>query len=193
MVVKTKNRNKSSNRCVYVCVLSPVWLFATPWTVAWQAPLSVGFYREEYWSRLPFPSPGDLPDPGTEHSSPVLQVDSLLLSHRGRPQTEMQPLSSGKKEKTSLHFLLWTEWFFFLDLFLEWHKSNRLSKKWRVMYRMRHHQKQVELEWVVLRLWKTDNFYCWGSMLIFPPLKADRMSNTGCNWAMWFTYRLIRY
>ena len=46
--------------------LSRVWLFATPWTVAYQAPLSMGFSRQEYWSGLPFPSPGDLPDPGVE-------------------------------------------------------------------------------------------------------------------------------
>ena len=58
----------------------------TPWTVARQAPRSMGFPRQEYWSRLPFPSPGDLPDPGIEHTSPVspeLQADALLLSHRG--------------------------------------------------------------------------------------------------------------
>ena len=51
--------------------LSCVWLFATPWTVAYQAPLSMGFSRQEYWSGLPFPSPGDLPDPGIEPRSPV--------------------------------------------------------------------------------------------------------------------------
>ena len=49
----------------------------TPWTVARQAPLSMGFSRLEYWSGLPFPSPGDLPDPGTEPGSLALQVDSL--------------------------------------------------------------------------------------------------------------------
>ena len=52
--------------------LSHVYLFVTPWTVARQAPLSVGFPRQEYWSGLPFPSPGDLPDPGIEPSSPAL-------------------------------------------------------------------------------------------------------------------------
>ena len=51
--------------------LSHVYLFVTPWTVAHQAPLSVGFHRQEYWSGLPFPSPGDLPDPGIEPSSPA--------------------------------------------------------------------------------------------------------------------------
>ena len=45
---------------------------ATPWTVACQAPLSMGFSRQEYWSGLPFPSPGDLPDPGIEPGSPAL-------------------------------------------------------------------------------------------------------------------------
>ena len=48
---------------LFVCSLSHVWLFATPWTVAHQASLSMGFYRREYWCGLPFSSPGDLPDP----------------------------------------------------------------------------------------------------------------------------------
>ena len=50
---------------------------ATPWTIAYQAPLSLGFSRQEYWSRLPFPSPGDLPNPGIEPGSPALKADSL--------------------------------------------------------------------------------------------------------------------
>ena len=50
---------------------------ATPRTVACQAPLSMGFSRQEYWSGLPLPSPGDLPDPGIEPGSPALQTDSL--------------------------------------------------------------------------------------------------------------------
>ena len=73
--------------CVCVCTLSCVQLFVTPWTVARQA-LSMGFPRQEYWSGLPFPPPGDLPDPGIEHvssSSPTLQADSLMLSHQGSP------------------------------------------------------------------------------------------------------------
>ena len=70
-----------------LCVqpLSRVQLFATPWTVACQAPLSMELSRQEYWNELPFPSPRDLPDPGIEPTSPVspaLQVDSLLLNHR---------------------------------------------------------------------------------------------------------------
>ena len=49
----------------------------TPWTIAYQAPLSMGFSRLEYWSGLPFPSPGDLPDPGIEPRSPILEADAL--------------------------------------------------------------------------------------------------------------------
>ena len=62
---------------VKVKSLSRVQLFATPWTVAHQAPQSMGFSRQEYWSGLPFPSPGDLPNQGIEPRSPVLQADAL--------------------------------------------------------------------------------------------------------------------
>ena len=57
---------------LFVWLLRHVWLFVTPWTVAHQAPLSFGLPRQEYWSGLPFPSPGDLPDLGTESVSPAL-------------------------------------------------------------------------------------------------------------------------
>ena len=57
---------------VKVKSLSRVQLFATPWTVAYQAPLSMGFSRQQYWSGLPFPSPGDLPNPGLKPGSPAL-------------------------------------------------------------------------------------------------------------------------
>ena len=57
--------------------LSRVRLFATPWTVAYKGPLSMEFSRQEYWSGLPFPSPGDLPDPGIEPKSPALRADAL--------------------------------------------------------------------------------------------------------------------
>ena len=58
---------------------------ATPWTVACQAPLTMGFSRQEYWSELPFPSPGHLPNPGIEPESPALQADSLPTELRGKP------------------------------------------------------------------------------------------------------------
>ena len=65
--------------------LSRVRLFATPWTIAHQAPPSMGFSRQECWSRLPFPSPGDLPDPGIEPGSPTLQADALQSEPPGKP------------------------------------------------------------------------------------------------------------
>ena len=58
-------------------MLSCVQLFATPWTIAHQTPPSMGFSRQEHWGGLPFPSPGDLPDPGIELRSPTLQADAL--------------------------------------------------------------------------------------------------------------------
>ena len=68
-----------------VCVLSRVQLFATPWTVAHQAPLSMEFSKQEYWSRLPFPTLGDLPNLGIKPESPALAGDSLPLCHLGSP------------------------------------------------------------------------------------------------------------
>ena len=65
--------------------LSRVQLFATPWTVGHQAPLSLGFCRQESWSGLPFPSPGTLPNPGTETGSPTSQAKSLLCEPPGKP------------------------------------------------------------------------------------------------------------
>ena len=62
---------------------SRVQCFVTLWTVARQAPLSMGFSRQEYWSGLPCPPPVDLPDPGIQPRSPTLQADSLPLSHQG--------------------------------------------------------------------------------------------------------------
>ena len=69
---------------VEVKLLSHVRLFATLWTVAQQAPLSMGFSRQEYWSGLLFPSPGDLPDPGIEPRSPPLQAEALTSEPPGK-------------------------------------------------------------------------------------------------------------
>ena len=80
---------ESSGRCpfreVKVTSLSRVRLFATPWTVAYQASPSMGFSRLEFWSGLPFPSPGDLLDPGIEPGSPALQADALPSEPPGKP------------------------------------------------------------------------------------------------------------
>ena len=64
--------------------LSHIRLFVIPWTVVYQASLSMGFSRQEYWSGLLFPSPGDLPDPGIKPRSPALQADALPSEPPGK-------------------------------------------------------------------------------------------------------------
>ena len=80
--------------CVLMCARLCL-ILCNPWTVAQQAPLSMEFSRQEFWSELPFPSPGDLPDPGTKPESPTLQADSLLSELL---QREMAPAGN-----TNLH------------------------------------------------------------------------------------------
>ena len=87
---------------VKVKLLSCVQLFATPWTVAHQAPLSMGFSRQEYWSGLPFPSLGDLPDLGIEPRSPSLQADALTSELPGKTPTIVWPQINSRKV-TQLH------------------------------------------------------------------------------------------
>ena len=65
-------------------LLSHVWLFATPWTVAWQAPLSMEFSKQEYWSGLLFSSPRDFPNPGIKPRLPAFQADSLPFEPPGK-------------------------------------------------------------------------------------------------------------
>ena len=106
---------------------------ATPWTAAYQAPLSMGFSKQECWSGLPFPSAGDLPDPGIEPGSPTLQEDTLPSEPPGKPvlvcigtctifviisylpfmcqKKKKKPVEKAKKCKTVL--LLWFFFFFF--------------------------------------------------------------------------------
>ena len=80
---------------MYAQLLSRVWIFVTPWTVACQAPLSMGFSRQEYWSGLPFPPPGDLPDPGIEPVSPAPLASAgrffLPLAPPGKPLLYQRP------------------------------------------------------------------------------------------------------
>ena len=66
----------------------------TPWTIAQQAPPSMEFSKQEYWSGLPLPSPGDLPNPGTKAGSPTLQADSLPSEPPGKPHTVYRELKS---------------------------------------------------------------------------------------------------
>ena len=73
-----------------MCVLvSHVRLILTPWTLARQAPLSMEFSRQEYWSVLPFPPPGNLPNPGIKARTPALQADSLPSEPPGKPEANI--------------------------------------------------------------------------------------------------------
>ena len=84
LMAESEEELKSLLMKVKVKSLSHVRLFATPWTVAYQNPLSMGFPRQEYWSGMPFPSPGDPPDPGIELRSPALKADALLSETPGK-------------------------------------------------------------------------------------------------------------
>ena len=83
------NNQDTSESIPFTCMVwshfCHVWLYAIPWTTAHQVPLSMGFSRQEYWSGLPFPPPGDLTDPGVKPRSPVLQEDSLLSEPPEKP------------------------------------------------------------------------------------------------------------
>ena len=83
--------------------LSRVQLFVTPLTIAHKAPLSMEFSRQEYWSGLPFPSPGDLPDSGIKPRSPVLQADTLLSEPPGKPKKKKIILEPVLKLETMTH------------------------------------------------------------------------------------------
>ena len=112
-----KNHLTRAKQCVCVlCCFSRALLFETPWTVAHQAPLSMGFSRQEYWSGLPCPFPVDLPNPGIKIVSPALQADSLLLEPPGKPSTvptgtwHLPPISTEIKARVTAaadlrHFL----------------------------------------------------------------------------------------
>ena len=78
-----------------VCALSRVQFFATPWTAAQQAPLPMGFARQEYWSGYPFPSPGDLPNPGIKPTSPALAGEFFTTEPPGKPKNNSTYLISG--------------------------------------------------------------------------------------------------
>ena len=86
---------------VYSLVAKSHPTLVTPWTVACQAPLSIRFFRQEYWSGLPFPSPGDLPDTGIKPGSPELQADSLLSELQGKFMIKLRFLQSAQKKLKS--------------------------------------------------------------------------------------------
>ena len=91
--------SRVSSMCMHTQSLQSCLILVTLWTVAHQAPLSMGFSRQVYWSGLPFPSPGYLPNSGIETASPALQEDSLPLSHQGSPE---YPIPARKRALSSL-------------------------------------------------------------------------------------------
>ena len=98
--------------------LSRVRLFATPWTIAYQASPSMGFSRREYWSGLPFPSPGDLPDPGIEPGSPTLEADTLTSEPPGKICKKLISavvIQRSDKEKFSVSYMVRTYLFHILS------------------------------------------------------------------------------
>ena len=117
---------------VKVKLLSSAQLFVTLWTVAYQALLSMGFSRQEYWSGLPFPSPGDLPDPGIEPRSPTLQADALTSEPPGKLLLTVLPefshITTRKVGKCKLGLKQRVQ----LNLRFCYYKSTRIDIEWQL-------------------------------------------------------------
>ena len=96
---KTLDYQRTDPQFSSVQSLSHVQFFATPWTAAYQAPLCMGFSRQEYWSGLPFPSPGDLPDPRIKPGSPALQTGALPSEPSG---TKLRRAETKRKKEFNL-------------------------------------------------------------------------------------------
>ena len=95
--------NPKESESVKVKSLSCVRLFATPWTAAYQAPPSIAFSRQEYWSGLPFPSPGDLPDPGIKPGFPTLEAEALTSEPPGKAASQRKAMPKNPQTTTQLH------------------------------------------------------------------------------------------
>ena len=109
---------------VKVKSLSRVQLFVIPWTIAYQALQSMEFSRQEYWSALPFPSPGDLPNPGIEPGSPALQADALPSEPPGKSKSYRKKQSQDREKRdtvckclfgSAIHKVISTSWNFWLQ------------------------------------------------------------------------------
>ena len=122
----------------------------TPWTVAHQAPLSMGFSRQEYWSGLPSPSPGHLPNPAIEPVSPALQTDSLPLSHWGSSkmwcrQYKIQDMPNlGEQRHAWLLMHLLAHW-----------DAEHLSIDSYFSPPLKVRRRETQVWWQVSQLWKT--------------------------------------
>ena len=122
-----------------VKLLSRVWLFVTPWTVAYQAPPSMGFSRQEYWSGVPFPSPGDLPNPGMEPESPEFQADALTSElHQGSPYNEIFVIK--KKNECESVLVRWMN----LEPVIEWSQKGK-----------------KQISYINAYIWNLEKWYLW--------------------------------
>ena len=133
-----------------------------PWAVAYQAPLSMEFSRQEYWSGLPFPSPGDLPDPGIEPRSPALQEDSLLSELPGKPTLVPHNVTIGQLCRTlcdpiddtvygflQARILEWVAFLFLLQEIFPTQGSNpSLLHCRQILYQLSHKGSPRILKWV---------------------------------------------
>ena len=104
-IVQLSHPYMTTGKIMKMKLLSRVQLFATPWTVAYQAPPSMGFSRQECWNGLPFPSPGDLPNPGIEPGSPALQADALPFEPPGKNHSLTRRTFVGKVMSLLLNIL----------------------------------------------------------------------------------------
>ena len=149
-----------------VFLLSCVWLFAILRTVPRQVPLTIGFSRQEFWGELPCPPPGDLPDPGIELVSPVLQVDSILLSHQG----SLSLYGSANSCSTNLWFLI-SLWIAFLPFRVpNHHPQYPLLSLAEDDGKIKEESEKTSLN---------STFKKWGSWYLVPSLHANRWGNNG--------------
>ena len=149
--------------------LSHVRLFVTPWTVAYQAPPSMGFSRQDYWSGLPFPSSGDLPDPGIEPGSPAFQADALTSEPPGKPKWHCEPsekVTWRKGEHVDIcKSYIWLE----IDAQNIWKliaATNYLTKKWEMDINRHFSKEDIEnslvVQWLQLGAFIAGlGFYPW--------------------------------
>ena len=123
--------SKALQTCCYPLVAKSCSTFCDPWTAACQAPLSIGFSRQQYQSMLPLPPPGDLPHPGIEPGSPALQADFFAAEPLGKLHFKKAPLGHFRMSKTwtqtgpSVTFLWVSDWYHSSDC--SWQKNSKTS------------------------------------------------------------------
>ena len=148
--ITLSNLNLQHKECLCVWSCCCVRLFATVWTIAHQAPLSMGFSRQEYWSGLPFASPGDIPNPGIEPRSPALQADALSSEPPGKP-CRQYCLQIEKAREFQKNIFCFTDYAKAFDCVYH-------NKLWKILRKM---VKSLEIKWGVH--WMKGNRQWWQS------------------------------